>query len=57
MPGRRRPPGGGLQIPEPTHALGAMIDCHHAGRPFSITGTGYPTRDGSGIRDTVIGSG
>jgi len=43
----------GLQIRKPTHALGKMIDVHHAGETFAITGTGWPTRDGSGIRDYV----
>ncbi|MEU9004764.1 UDP-glucose 4-epimerase GalE [Streptomyces sp. NPDC048551] len=43
----------GLQIRTPTHALGKMIDVHHAREPFSLTGTDYPTRDGSGIRDYV----
>ncbi|KJS58022.1 UDP-glucose 4-epimerase GalE [Streptomyces rubellomurinus] len=43
----------GLQIRQPTHALGAMIACHHADKPFHITGTDYPTRDGSGIRDYI----
>ncbi|GAA2805009.1 UDP-glucose 4-epimerase GalE [Kitasatospora paracochleata] len=43
----------GLQIRKPTHALGKMIDTHHAGEQFTITGTDYPTRDGSGIRDYV----
>ncbi|MCX5195575.1 UDP-glucose 4-epimerase GalE [Streptomyces sp. NBC_00249] len=43
----------GLQIRTPTHALGKMIDVHHAGTAFPLTGTDYPTRDGSGIRDYV----
>lgn len=43
----------GLQIRTPTHALGAMITAHHTGGTFSITGTDWPTRDGSGIRDYV----
>ncbi|MGK4579133.1 UDP-glucose 4-epimerase GalE [Kitasatospora sp. HPMI-4] len=43
----------GLQIRKPTHALGKMIDCHHSGEAFTITGTDYPTRDGSGIRDYI----
>ncbi|WP_435059846.1 UDP-glucose 4-epimerase GalE [Streptomyces sp. bgisy060] len=43
----------GLQVKKPTHALGMMIQAHHEGRPFPITGTSYPTRDGSGIRDYV----
>jgi UDP-glucose 4-epimerase len=43
----------GLQTPYPTHALGKLIQAHEAGEPFQITGTDYPTRDGSGIRDYV----
>jgi UDP-glucose 4-epimerase len=43
----------GLQIRRPTHALGKMIDVHHTGEPFTVTGTDWPTRDGSGIRDYV----
>ncbi|GII96511.1 UDP-glucose 4-epimerase GalE [Sinosporangium siamense] len=43
----------GLQIRRPTHALGKMIDVYHSGEPFTITGTGWPTRDGSGIRDYI----
>ncbi|WP_086824813.1 UDP-glucose 4-epimerase GalE [Streptomyces sp. NRRL B-24572] len=43
----------GLQLRRPTHALGMMILAHQEGRPFAITGTDYPTRDGSGIRDYV----
>ncbi len=43
----------GLQLPRPTHALGKMIQAQEEGTPFLVTGTGYPTRDGSGIRDYV----
>jgi UDP-glucose 4-epimerase len=43
----------GLQVAAPTHALGKLIEAHRAGRPFTITGVDYPTRDGSGIRDYV----
>ncbi|MBZ5736892.1 UDP-glucose 4-epimerase GalE [Nocardioides mangrovi] len=43
----------GVQVPEPTHALGRLIQLSRQGRPFSITGTDYPTRDGTGIRDYV----
>jgi UDP-glucose 4-epimerase len=43
----------GLQLPRPTHALGKMIQVQQEGVPFPITGTDYPTRDGSGIRDYV----
>ena len=43
----------GLQIPEPTHALGKLIQLTEQGKPFAITGTDYPTRDGSGMRDYI----
>ena len=43
----------GLQLPRPTHALGKMIQAQEEGVPFLVTGTDYPTRDGSGIRDYV----
>ncbi len=43
----------GLQVRQPTHALGKMIQAHDEGVPFLITGTDWPTRDGSGIRDYV----
>ncbi|GEB57145.1 UDP-glucose 4-epimerase GalE [Streptomyces gardneri] len=43
----------GLQVMQPTHALGVMIDAFHAGRPFPVTGTDWETRDGTGIRDYV----
>lgn len=43
----------GLQDPQPTHALGKMLEAHDSGRAFSVTGTGWPTRDGSGLRDYV----
>lgn len=43
----------GLQDRLPSHALGKLIQAHTSGEPFQITGTDYPTRDGSGIRDYV----
>ncbi|GGV90188.1 UDP-glucose 4-epimerase GalE [Streptomyces gelaticus] len=43
----------GLQLRRPSHALGKMIQAWEEGVPFQVTGTGYPTRDGSGIRDYV----
>ncbi|MHA6759139.1 UDP-glucose 4-epimerase GalE [Streptacidiphilus sp. PAMC 29251] len=43
----------GLQTPLPSHALGKLIEAHRNGTPFRITGTDWPTRDGSGIRDYV----
>ena len=43
----------GLQLPRPSHALGKMIQAQEEGVPFLVTGTDYPTRDGSGIRDYI----
>lgn len=43
----------GLQLRRPSHALGKLIEAHEDGVPFRLTGTDYPTRDGSGIRDYV----
>ena len=43
----------GLQLRQPTHALGSMILAHDQDVPFLITGTDYPTRDGSGLRDYI----
>jgi UDP-glucose 4-epimerase len=43
----------GLQLPSPSHALGKIISAYESGQPFTITGTDYPTRDGTGIRDYI----
>ncbi|GAA1971316.1 UDP-glucose 4-epimerase GalE [Kitasatospora viridis] len=43
----------GLQVRNPSHALGKLIGAQAAGEVFRITGTHWPTRDGSGIRDYV----
>jgi len=43
----------GLQLPAPSHALGQIIAAHRTGRPFNVTGLGWPTRDGSGLRDYI----
>src|ERR1700676_886393 len=43
----------GLQLKRPTHALGKMIQAYEDGVPFLITGTDWPTRDGSGLRDYI----
>jgi UDP-glucose 4-epimerase len=43
----------GLAARRPSHALGKMIQAHEDGTAFQVTGTSYPTRDGSGIRDYV----
>jgi UDP-glucose 4-epimerase len=37
----------------PTHVLGRLITAHRSGVPFTVTGTDWPTRDGSAIRDFV----
>jgi UDP-glucose 4-epimerase len=43
----------GLQVRKPTHAVGQLILAMQAGVPFRVTGTDFPTRDGTGIRDYV----
>ncbi|GAA1868465.1 UDP-glucose 4-epimerase GalE [Asanoa iriomotensis] len=43
----------GLQQAKPTHLLGRLITALEAGEEFQITGTDWPTRDGSGIRDFI----
>ncbi|MGK5522091.1 UDP-glucose 4-epimerase GalE [Micromonospora sp. URMC 107] len=43
----------GLQLARPSHVLGKMIEATRTGEPFQVTGTDWPTRDGSGIRDYV----
>ena len=43
----------GLQLARPTHALGKLIEAYETGTPFTVTGTEWPTRDGSGIRDFI----
>lgn len=43
----------GLQLPRPTHALGQMIRARDDHVPFLITGTDFPTRDGTGLRDYI----
>lgn len=43
----------GLQNPAPSHALGKMLSAHAAGETFYVTGTDWPTRDGSGLRDYI----
>lgn len=43
----------GLQNPAPTHTLGKLIEAYERGTPFTVTGTDWPTRDGSGIRDYI----
>jgi UDP-glucose 4-epimerase len=43
----------GLQILHPTHALGKMIEAWESDEVFRITGTDWPTADGTGIRDYI----
>jgi len=43
----------GMQARHPTHALGKLIQAREQGVPFQITGTNWPTRDGSGLRDYI----
>ena len=43
----------GNQIERPTHVLGKMMEAHAAGTTFTVTGTEWPTRDGSGLRDYI----
>jgi UDP-glucose 4-epimerase len=43
----------GLQNPSPSHALGKIIQAYSKRTVFNVTGTAYPTRDGSGIRDYI----
>ena len=43
----------GLQLRRPTHALGKLIQASQDGVPFVITGTDWPTRDGTGLRDYI----
>jgi UDP-glucose 4-epimerase len=44
----------GLQNPHPTHILGKLVQVAQGELPwFEITGTDYPTRDGTGLRDYI----
>ncbi len=43
----------GLQVPNPSHVLGKLIEAHTTGTPFRLTGVRWDTRDGSAIRDYV----
>lgn len=44
----------GLQTRNPSHAIGRLVDVQMGRIPeFTITGTDYPTRDGTGIRDYI----
>jgi UDP-glucose 4-epimerase len=43
----------GLQTARPSHLLGRLIEAAASGEEFLITGTDWPTRDGTGIRDYI----
>jgi UDP-glucose 4-epimerase len=43
----------GLQTRFPTHAVGKLIQARETGQPFRVTGTDYPTRDGTGVKDYI----
>jgi len=44
----------GLQIKKPSHAIGRLVEVQMGRIPeFTITGTDYPTRDGTGLRDYI----
>src|SRR5690606_18318559 len=43
----------GLQVKHPTHLLGKLIEAATTDTEVLITGTDWPTRDGSGIRDFI----
>ena len=44
----------GMHIKEPTHILGKLVEVALGQSPvFNITGTDWPTRDGTGIRDYI----
>ena len=44
----------GMQLAMPSHVLGKLISAATGKEPeFLITGTGWPTRDGTGIRDYI----
>ena len=43
----------GLQLLNPSHALGKMVEAWERGEVFRITGTDWPTADGTGIRDYI----
>ncbi len=44
----------GIHVAEPTHVLGKMVEVALGKLPyFQLTGTHWPTRDGSGLRDYI----
>lgn len=43
----------GQQLEHPSHVLGKLIEAWQGQGTFTVTGTDWPTRDGSGIRDFI----
>jgi UDP-glucose 4-epimerase len=43
----------GLQVRRPSHLLGKLLTAAENDEEFLLTGTEWPTRDGSGIRDFI----
>ncbi len=44
----------GIHVPVPTHVVGKLVDTAQGRQEvFEITGNGWPTRDGTGIRDYI----
>ena len=43
----------GLQLARPSHALGRLLAARAEEHPFTVTGTDWQTRDGSGLRDYI----
>lgn len=43
----------GLQVDKPTHLLSRLISAAEDGTPFTLMGSDWPTRDGSGLRDYI----
>jgi UDP-glucose 4-epimerase len=43
----------GLPVKDPTFVLARLVRAARSGEPFLVTGTDWPTRDGTGIRDFI----
>jgi UDP-glucose 4-epimerase len=44
----------GIHVKDPSHIIGKLVDTALGRQPvFEITGTQYPTRDGTGVRDYI----
>ncbi|WP_261665150.1 UDP-glucose 4-epimerase GalE [Deinococcus sp. Marseille-Q6407] len=43
----------GPYLDDPSHLLGRLVSAARSGGEFAITGTDYPTRDGTGLRDYI----